>query len=65
MKTNFENIHIAAKILIDFHSSYFNAKDVLSSEAKENRFHNLVVLFQYFENEVNLNVANINIFFAE
>ncbi|WP_180179206.1 DUF2971 domain-containing protein [Acinetobacter sp. YH12041] len=62
MKTNFENIHIAAKILIDFHSSYFNAKDVLSSEAKENRFHNLVVLFQYFENEVNLNVANINIF---
>lgn len=57
-----QNLQLAAKILIDFHSSYFKEQNVISKKDKEARHNNLVVLFKYYEAQVQIQIDYLNIF---
>lgn len=60
MNVDFTNINQAAKIIISFHASYFNEATVLSDDSKKVRFNNLVLLYVYFNNEVDEVILNLN-----
>ena len=57
-----QNLKLAAKILIDFHGSYFKEQNVISKEDKEARHNNLVLLFRYYEAQVQIQINYLNIF---
>lgn len=57
-----QNLQVAAKLLINFHSSYFNVKNEISDEESKVRHNNIVLLFQYYEKEVEQQINELNIF---
>lgn len=59
---DFKAIQASAQILIDFHRSYFEVKDVLSQEEKENRLNNLRKMYEYFREQKEGVISELNIF---
>lgn len=57
-----QDLQVAAKILIDFHRLYFQEQNVLSEEDKKSRHSNLVLLFEYYEKNVEIQIKTINLF---
>ena len=57
-----QNLQVSAKILIDFHRSYFKEQNIISEEDKKARHDNLVLLFKYYETQVQIQIDQLNIF---
>lgn len=59
---DFRIIQQSAVILMDFHRSYFEDKDVLTLQNKEYRLNNLKIMYEYFKEQKEIVKTALNIF---